>query len=59
MNVMPYLQKLETIGFSEELLDRAIVVAGANRLRYTALYEAVAQEGLAPVEALELLERSN
>ena len=56
MNVMPYLRQLEAAGFSPEQLDRAVVLAGASRMRYQALCEAVKLQGLTPMEALQALE---
>ena len=32
MNVTQHIRRLEAVGFTEETLDRAIVLAGADRL---------------------------
>ena len=42
MNVTQHIRQLEAIGFTEENLDRAIALAGANRLAYQMLHHAVA-----------------
>lgn len=34
MNITPYMRKLETAGYTGELLDRAVVLAGGNRVLY-------------------------
>ncbi len=51
MNVMEELRQLERLGFAEETLDRAVAMAGASRLAYRMLHQAVAQ-GRTPAEAL-------
>lgn len=56
MNVMQQIQQLEAVGFAEELLDRAVAAAGANRLFYQELCRAVKEKGLSPAEALNLVE---
>lgn len=56
MNVMEQIQRLEAAGFSEELLDRAVAMAGANRFHYRVLCQAVEEKGLSPIEALRRLE---
>ena len=53
---MPYLRQLEAAGFSPEQLDQAGVRAGASRMRYRALREAVELQGLTPLEALQVME---
>ena len=57
LDIMPYMQQLEAAGFREELLDRAVALAGADRLIYRRLCSAVTENGLRPVEALSALER--
>ena len=56
MNVTQHIRQLEAVGFSEETLDRAIALAGANRLAYQMLHHAVTSRGLSPVDALRSLE---
>lgn len=56
MNVTQHIRQLETVGFTEENLDRAIALAGANRLTYQMLHHAVTSRGLSPVDALRSLE---
>ena len=52
MNVMPYVQRLKAAGFSGEILDRAVAMAGANCRIYLALCQAV-RDGMRPEKALE------
>lgn len=52
MNITPYMKKLEATGYTGELLDRAVVLAGGNRLLYQQLLEAVDQLRMTPVDAL-------
>ena len=52
MNVTQHIRQLEAIGFTEENLDRAIALAGANRLAYQMLHHAVTSRGLSPADAL-------
>ena len=56
MNVTQHIRQLEAIGFTEENLDRAIALAGANRLAYQMLHHAVTSRGLRPADALRSLE---
>ena len=56
MNVTQHIRQLEAIGFSAEILDRAIALAGANRLAYQTLHQAVTSRGLSPADALRALE---
>ena len=56
MNVTQHIRQLESAGFSEETLDRAIALAGADRLAYQMLHQAVIRQGLSPVEAVRSLE---
>ena len=56
MNVTQHIRQLEAIGFTEENLDRAIALAGANRLAYQMLRHAVTSRGLSPADALRSLE---
>ena len=56
MNVTQHIRQLEAIGFTEENLDRAIALAGANRLAYQMLNHAVTSRGLSPADALRSLE---
>ena len=44
MNVTQHIRQLEAIGFTEENLDRAIALAGANRLAYQMLHHAETSE---------------
>ena len=53
MNIIPLMQELEAVGFWEELLDRAVALAGADRLLYRRLCRAVSEGGMAPGEALD------
>ena len=46
---MPYMRQLEAAGFREELLDRAVALAGADRMRYRRLCSAVTEQGLLPL----------
>lgn len=54
---MPFMQELEAVGFREELLDRAVAMAGADRLLYRRLCCAVSEDGMAPRDALDAVER--
>ena len=56
MNVTQHIRRLEAVGFTEETLDRAIVLAGADRLAYQMLHHAVTSRGLSPADALRSLE---
>ena len=56
MDVTRHIRQLEAAGFTEEILDRAIALAGANRLAYQMLHQAVTLRGLSPAEALRVLE---
>ena len=56
MNVTQHIRQLEAVGFAEETLDRAIALAGANRLAYQMLHHAVTSRGLSPADALRSLE---
>ena len=56
MNVTQHIRQLEAVGFSEETLDRAIALAGANRLAYQVLHHAVTSRGMSPADALRSLE---
>ncbi len=56
MNVTQQIYQLEAIGFTEEILDRAIALAGADRLAYQMLHHAVTARGLTPADALRFLE---
>ena len=56
MNVTQHIRQLEAIGFTEENLDRAIALAGANRLAYQMLHHAVTSRRLSPADALRSLE---
>ena len=56
MNVTQHIRRLEAVGFTEETLDRAIALAGANRLAYQMLHHAVTSRGMSPADALRSLE---
>ena len=56
MNVTRHIRRLEAVGFTEETLDRAIVLAGADRLAYQMLHHAVTSRGMSPADALRSLE---
>lgn len=56
MDVTAHMRQLETVGFTGEILDRAIAAAGASRLAYQALIQAVSNQGMSPAEALHTLE---
>ena len=56
MNVTQHIRQLEAVGFSEETLDQAIALAGANRLAYQMLHYAVTSRGMSPADALRSLE---
>ena len=56
MNVTQHIRRLEAVGFSEATLDRAIALAGANRLAYQVLHHAVTSRGMSPADALRSLE---
>lgn len=58
MNITPYMKKLETAGYTGELLDRAVVLAGGNRVLYQKLYEAVDKLCMTPAAALYALEQA-
>ena len=57
VNIIPLMQELEAVGFREELLDRAVALAGADRLLYRRLCRAVSEGGMAPQEALDAVMR--
>ncbi len=57
MDITPYMRRLESLGFSAEILERAIVEAGADRMAYRALCYAVEHENMPPVEAVHALEK--
>lgn len=57
MDVTEHMRRLEAMGFAGETLDRAIAAAGASRLAYLALAQAVEDRGMSPAEALGVLER--
>ena len=57
MDIMPYMRQLGAAGFREELLDRAVALAGADRLLYRRLCRAVSEGGMAPGEALDTVKR--
>lgn len=52
---MEHMRQLEAMGFAGETLDRAISAAGASRMSYQALYQAVESQGMSPEEALRTL----
>lgn len=54
---MGQIRKLEKIGFSGHMLDRAVALAGSRRLVYDALRRAVEERALTPAEALRTVER--
>lgn len=56
MDVTRHIRQLEAAGFAEETLDRAIALAGANRLAYQMLHQAVTSRGLTPADAVRFLE---
>ena len=56
MDVMDQMKRLHAVGFREELLDRAVAMAGAQRLVYYALCDAVMSKGMSPEQALEAVE---
>ena len=56
MDVTRHIRQLEAAGFTEEILDRAIALAGANRLAYQMLHQAVISRGLTPADAGRFLE---
>ena len=56
MDVTRHIRQLEAAGFTEEILDRAIALAGANRLAYQMLHQAVISRGLTPADAVRFLE---
>ena len=56
MNVTQHIRQLEAVGFAEETLDRAIALAGADRLAYQMLHHAVTSRGMSPADALRSLE---
>ena len=56
MDVTRHIRQLEAAGFTEETLDRAIALAGANRLAYQMLHQAVTSRGLTPADAVRFLE---
>jgi hypothetical protein len=56
MDITRQIRQLEAAGFSGGILDRAIALAGANRLAYQMLHQAVTCRGLTPADALRSLE---
>ena len=56
MDVTRHIRQLEAAGFTEEILDRAIALAGASRLADQMLHRAVISRGLAPADAVRFLE---
>lgn len=56
MDITDQAQRLHTVGFRDELLDHAVALAGARRLVYRALYDAVTTQGMTPEEALQAVE---
>ena len=56
MDVTRHIRQLKAIGFTEETLDRAIALAGANRLAYQMLHQAVTSRGMTPADAVRSLE---
>lgn len=56
MDITDQARKLHAAGFRDELLDQAVVLAGARRLVYSALYNAVTVQGMSPEEALQAVE---
>lgn len=56
MDITDQARRLHAVGFQDELLDRAVVLAGARRLVYSALYHAVTAQGMSPEEALKAVE---
>lgn len=57
MDITDHAQRLYEAGFREELLDRAVVLAGAQRMLYHALYDAVTIHGMSQEEALNAVEQ--
>ena len=55
---MGQIRKLEKIGFSGHMLDRAVALAGSRRLVYDALYRAVEEWAMTPAEALRTVKRT-
>ena len=56
MDVTRHIRQLEAVGFAEETLDRAIALAGANRMAYQMLHQAVSGRGMTPADAVRSLE---
>lgn len=56
MDVTRHIRQLEDAGFTNETLERAIALAGANRLAYQMLHQAVTSRGLTPADAVRSLE---
>ncbi|MCF2665239.1 hypothetical protein JQM66_11850 [Oscillibacter valericigenes] len=56
MDVTRHIRQLKAIGFTKETLDRAIALAGANRLAYQMLHQAVTSRGMTPADAVRSLE---
>ena len=54
---MGQIRKLEKIGFSGHMLDRAVALAGSRRLVYDALCRAAGARAVTPGEALRTVER--
>lgn len=54
---MGQIRQLERAGFSEELLDRAVALAGGQRMVYAALCGAVERQAMTPEEALRTVEQ--
>ena len=58
MNVTGQIRKLEQMGFSGCVLDRAVALAGSRRLVYEDLCRAVEERAMTPAEALRSVERT-
>ena len=58
MNVMQHVRQLEKLGFDRETVDRAVALAGSNRLVYNALCQAVEQTGMTPAMAVAEVEKT-
>lgn len=56
MDVTQNMRKLEALGFREDTLYRAVALAGASRVAYAALYQAVTSMGLTPEAAIQAVE---
>ena len=58
MNVMQHVRQLEKLGFDREILDRAVALAGSDRLVYSALCQAVEQANMTPTMAVAEVEKA-